>query len=81
MAHNLALSPELLSVHDVFHISMIKKYVSDHILSQEPIEVHEDLTYEEKSVKIFDREDKVLRNKVISLVKVMWRNHQIEEAT
>ena len=83
VAYKLALSPELSSVHDVFHISMLKKYVSDssHVLNQEPIEVHEDLTYEEKPVKILDREEKVLRNKVIPLVKVLWRNHKIEEAT
>ena len=83
VAYKLALSPELSSVHDVFHVSMLKKYVSDpsHVLNQEPIEVHEDLTYEEKPVKILDREEKVLRNKVIPLVKVLWRNHKIEEAT
>ena len=62
---------------------MLKKYVSDssHVLSQEPIEVYEDLTYEEKPVRILDRQDKRLRNKVIPLVKVLWRNHKIEEAT
>ena len=61
------------SVHNVFHVSILKKYVSDpsHVLNQELIEVHEDLTYEEKSAKILDREEKVLRNKVIPLVKVL----------
>ncbi|KAL5551009.1 hypothetical protein UlMin_001185 [Ulmus minor] len=43
--------------------------------------VNEDLTYEEKPVQILDRKDKTLRNKVIPLVKVLWRNHKIEEAT
>ena len=62
---------------------MLKKYVSNpsHVLNQEPIEVHEDLTYEEKSVKIMYREEKVLRNKVMPLIKVLLRNHKIEEAT
>ena len=83
VAYRLALSPELSSVHNVFHVSMLKKYVSDpsHVITQEPIEVHEDLTYEEKPVKILDRQDKRLRNKVIPLVKVLWKNHKIEEAT
>ncbi|KAL5545280.1 hypothetical protein UlMin_009064 [Ulmus minor] len=57
------------------------KLNSSHVLDHEPIEVHEDLTYEEKSVQILDRKEKTLRNKVIPLVKVLWRNHRIEEAT
>ena len=83
VAYRLALILELFSVHNVFQVSMLKKYVSDpsHLITPEPIEVHEDLTYEEKPVKILDRQDKRLRNKVIPLVKVLWKNHKIEEAT
>ena len=44
-------------------------------------EVHEDLTYQEMPVKILDKEANVLRNKVMPLVKVLWRNNKIEEAT
>ncbi|KAL5558049.1 hypothetical protein UlMin_034260 [Ulmus minor] len=83
VAYKLALPPNLSSVHNVFHVSMLKKYVQDssHVLEHEPIEVHEDLTYEEKPVQILDRKEKTLRNKVIPLVKILWRNHKIEEAT
>ncbi|KAL5553900.1 hypothetical protein UlMin_041301 [Ulmus minor] len=83
VAYRLALPPNLSLVHNVFHVSMLKKYVQDpsHVLEHEPIEVHEDLTYEEKPVQILDRKEKALRNKVIPLVKVLWRNHKIEEAT
>ena len=82
VAYKLALCPELSSIHNVFHIYMLKKYVPDssHVLNQKPIEVHEDLTYEEKPVKILDRHDKMLRNKVIHFIKVLQRNHKIEEA-
>ncbi|KAL5572216.1 hypothetical protein UlMin_021813 [Ulmus minor] len=47
VAYILALPPELLSVHNVFHVSMLRKYVSDpsHVLEHELIDVHEDLTY------------------------------------
>ena len=53
----------------------MKKYVPDpsHVITQEPIKVDEDLTYGEKPVRILDRQDKWLRNKVIPLVKVLWR--------
>lgn len=34
-----------------------------------------------RPVQILDKKDKALRNKVIPLVKVLWRNHKVEEAT
>ena len=62
---------------------MLKKYRPDpsHVLQLENIEINEALTYEEKLVKLLDRKVKELRNKRILLVKVLWRNHGIEEAT
>ncbi|KAL5554940.1 hypothetical protein UlMin_037176 [Ulmus minor] len=53
VTYKLALPPELSSVHNVFHVSMLKKYVSDpsHVLEHEPIQVNEDLTYEENRLK------------------------------
>ena len=43
--------------------------------------VRDDLSYEEQPVQILGRKEKELRNKTISLVKVLWRNHLVEEAT
>ncbi|KAL5563983.1 hypothetical protein UlMin_033730 [Ulmus minor] len=72
-----------LSSRFIGPFEILERYVSDpsHVLEHEPIQVNEDLTYEEKPVQILDRKDKTLRNKVIPLVKVLWRNHKIEEAT
>ncbi|KAL5566874.1 hypothetical protein UlMin_030038 [Ulmus minor] len=83
VAYKLALPSELAAVHNVFHVSMLRKYVSDpsHVLVSEPIKVREYLTNQEQPVQILDRKDKALRNKVIPLVKVLWRNHKVEEAT
>ena len=80
VAYRLALPPDLSSVHNVFHVSMLKKYVPDplHIIEHEPIQVQEDLSYEERLVKILAREEKTLRTKTIPLVKVLWRDHKIE---
>ena len=82
VAYKLALPPELSSVHNVFHVSMLRKYISDpsYVLEHEPIEVHEDLSYEEQPVQILNRKDKTLYSKVIPLVKVLWWNHKVEEA-
>ncbi|KAL5560612.1 hypothetical protein UlMin_036823 [Ulmus minor] len=55
-AYRLALPPNLATVHNVFHVSMLKKYVPDksHVLEQEPIEIQEDLSLQEKPVQILD---------------------------
>ena len=52
-----------------------------HVLSEQPITLREDLAYEEEAVQILDRREQHLWNKVIPLVKVLWRNHLVEEAT
>ncbi|XP_031249510.1 uncharacterized protein LOC116107370, partial [Pistacia vera] len=83
VAYRLALSPSMDKVHDVFHVSMLRKYVSNpsHILRLEDVDLEENLVYEEHPIQILDRRIKELRNKNIPLVKVLWRNHKVEEAT
>ena len=83
VAYRLDFSEQLSRVHNVFHISMLRKYISDpsHVLETPEIELRNDLSYEEQPLQILGREEKELRNKTISLVKVLWRNHLVEEAT
>lgn len=80
LAYRLALPPQLASVHNVFHVSMLRKYVPDphHVIDFQPLELREDLTYEEIPSCILDRKEKVLRNRVISYVKVLWQQHDFE---
>ena len=51
------------------------------MLPEQPITLKDDLGYEEEPVQILDRREQHLRNKVIPLVKVLWRIHLVEEAT
>ncbi|XP_028056174.1 uncharacterized protein LOC114260290 [Camellia sinensis] len=83
VAYWLALPPPLFGVHDVFHISMLRKYEPDpsHVLDWTKLEVDKDVSYEERPVRILDTRDQVLRGKTITLVKVLWRHHGVEEAT
>ncbi|KAL0551646.1 hypothetical protein IC582_010735 [Cucumis melo] len=83
VAYRLALPPSLSTVHDVFHVSMLRKYVSDpsHVVDYEPLEIDENLSYTEQPIEVLAREVKMLRNREIPLVKVLWRNHRVEEAT
>ena len=73
MAYRLALPPKLVKLHDVFHVSMLRKYRSDgsHILLVQEIQVQVDLSYDEESKAILAREVKQLRNKQVPLVKVL----------
>ena len=83
LAYRLALPPELSRIHDVFHVSMLQKYIYDpsYVLLKQPIQLNEDLTYEEEPVEILEEKHQVLCSKTIPLVKVQWRNHTKEEAT
>ena len=50
VAYRLALPPELVKLHDVFHVSMLRRYRSDpsHILPIQDIQVQEDFTFDEE---------------------------------
>ena len=83
VAYRLALPPELEKIHNVFQVSMLRRYRSNpsHMVSSKIIELRPDLTYEKEPVEILAREIKELRNKQIPLVKVLWKNHKTKEAT
>ena len=83
LAYRLALPPEMEKVHNVFHVSQLRKYIPDpnHVLKYSPLQIQEDLSYAVEPVQILDRKEKQLRNKVIPLVKVLWRSQKLEEIT
>ena len=83
VAYRLALPPELEKIHNVFHVSMLRRYRSNptHVVSSKMIELIPNLTYEEEPVEILAQEVKELWKKGIPLVKLLWRNHKTEEAT
>ncbi|XP_073151844.1 uncharacterized protein [Henckelia pumila] len=82
-AYRLALPPNLGGVHNVFHISILRKYVPNpsHVIRHEPVKWTPDLSYEEMPVQILDRQVRRLRNREIPIVKVLRSNQLVEEAT
>ena len=83
VAYRLLLPPELERIHNVFHVSMLRRYRSDpsHIISPSEVEIQADMSYEEEPMRILAREVKELRNKRVPLVKVLWLKQRIKEAT
>jgi hypothetical protein len=83
VAYRIVLPLELANIHNVFHVSVLRKYIPDpsHIIKYEPLRLQEDMAYEEIPVKLQDRMVQELCSKSIPLVKVLWRNHEIEEAS
>ena len=83
VAYRLDLPLELSKVHNVFHVSMLCKYIPDpsHVLRDQLVELKDNLNYKEQPMQIVDRREQILWNKVIPLVKVLWGTHGNKEAT
>ena len=83
VAYRLALPPSLAGVHNIFHVSMLKKYLPDpnYIMELEPLQARKELSYEEYPIRIVDRKEQVLRRRNILYVKVQWSRHSEREAT
>ena len=83
VTYRLALPPNLSQMHQVFHISMLRKYILDpsHVLQPQNVELNEDLMFEQEPIAIVDYQVRQLRSKVIPMVKVLWRSNNVEENT
>ncbi|XP_074297474.1 uncharacterized protein LOC141628201 [Silene latifolia] len=83
VAYKLDLPPSLGKVQDVFHVSQLRKYISNpsHVLQNEIPEIEPTHSFEEKPIRILDKKDKKLRSKVVPLVKVLWKCSNMEEET
>jgi hypothetical protein len=77
VAYQLSLPEGLSAVHDVFHVSQLKKClcVLEEQLPVEGLEVQEYLTYIEKPVQILETADRVTQRKTIRMCKVRWGHH------
>jgi hypothetical protein len=83
VAYRLELPPNLSGVHDVFHVSQLKKClrVPEEQAPLEGLDVQEDLTYTEHPVKILETSERVTRNKKIKMCRVQWSHHTEGEAS
>jgi hypothetical protein len=83
VAYQLKLPSLLSNVHDVFHVSQLKKClrVPEEQLPMEDLDTKEHLSYQEYPVKVLETSERVTQNKKIQMCKVQWSHHTEEEAT
>ena len=76
VAYRLALPPSMSGVHEVFHVSILRKNTPDpaHVVDWGRIEIDTDGTFEEGPVCIVYSRDRVLRRKTVRLVRILWRH-------
>jgi hypothetical protein len=83
VAYRLLLPPQLAAIHDIFHISQLRKCVKvpTEIIDPQTIEIEYDLTYIEHPIRVLDTKERSTRRETIRMFKIQWNHHTEEEAT
>jgi hypothetical protein len=83
VAYRIHLLSQLAAIHDVFHISQLKKCIKvpTEIVESQAIEIEPDLSYIEQPIQILDTKERVTRRRNIKMYRILWNHHMKEEAT
>ncbi|WVZ83945.1 hypothetical protein U9M48_031039, partial [Paspalum notatum var. saurae] len=83
VAYRLELPPHLAAVHDIFHVSQLKKCLAsaEEEIDTSQVQIEPDLTYEAGPVKVLDQKQRSTRRSTVTMYKVQWSEHTEEEAT
>jgi hypothetical protein len=83
LAYRLQLPESMAGVHPVFYVSMLRKYIRDPELKikADPIIIQQDLTIDAQPVHVLKYSERVMRNRTIKYVKILWSNQTELEAT
>ena len=73
-AYQICLPPFLSNLHNVFHVSQLRKYIFDqsHVIRPGIVQLKDNLTFDAIPILIMHKKVKELRGKQISLVKIIW---------
>jgi hypothetical protein len=82
MAYKVKLPEHLSAIHNVFHVSQLKKclQVPNKVVEASDVNLEPDLTYSEHHVKVVDQQERVTHRKTIKFYKVQWNKHSEDEA-
>jgi hypothetical protein len=83
VAYRLRLLESLYAVHNVFHVSQLKKclWIPYQTMDVTDVNLEPDLTYSEHPIRVLDHKDRITRKRTLKFYKVQWNQHTEEEAT
>jgi hypothetical protein len=83
VAYRLQLPPQLATIHNIFHVSQLKKCirVPTEIVDTQSIDIEPDLSYKELPIKVLDTKERSTRRATVKMFKIQWNHHTEEEAT
>jgi hypothetical protein len=83
VAYKICLPSQLAAIHDVFHISQLKKCIKvpTKIVETSAIAIEPDLSYTEQAIQILDTKERITKRRTVKMYKILWDHHTDEEAT
>jgi hypothetical protein len=83
MAYRLALLDSLRRMHDVFHVSILRHYISDptHVIDMISLQVSDEGVLTDEPIRILDHRIRNIRGQIVDQVKVQWDNYSPHSTT
>jgi hypothetical protein len=83
VAYRLQLPESLSAVHNVFHVSQLKKFlrIPHRTINVVDVTLEPDLTYSEHPVRVLDQKDRITQKRTLKFYKVQWNQYTEDEAT